>query len=331
MANITVYSVQNLKDVDYKIFSGLYNDFKSRAISDFKFDLEPLEYEDFISAIENNLLTCLVLLENSIPTGYLIYTTLVSYSLELNIIYLISDENYEAKIRYLMDEFFKNEAELINNKVITYPLLGEQEKYKNILYEYGFKDVSQSVLKFDFSNPSNIAKLNKARDLEISWEYRFVNWDDMYFNEVVKVIHNNFKNMNDALFDPRFKTIKGVEDIVSKITNSTYGEFLPQYTKLAFKDNILASVCFVNVTGNSLVNIPLVAVEKPYRHQKLGEKITSLAVREVFKDILDGKTEFKEINVTTDTFNTAAMRMYKYCGFEEDYQYIQSYREQSSN
>ena len=143
MANITVYSVQNLKDVDYKIFSGLYNDFKSRAISDFKFDLEPLEYEDFISAIENNLLTCLVLLENSIPTGYLIYTTLVSYSLELNIIYLISDENYEAKIRYLMDEFFKNEAELINNKVITYPLLGEQEKYKNVLYEYGFKDVSQ--------------------------------------------------------------------------------------------------------------------------------------------------------------------------------------------
>ena len=153
----------------------------------------------------------------------------------------------------------------------------------------------------------------------------------MYFNEVVKTIHNNFKDMNDALFDPRFKTIKGVEDIVSKITNSTYGEFLPQYTKLAFKDNILASVCFVNVTGNSLVNIPLVAVEKPYRHQKLGEKITSLAVREVFKDILDGKTEYSEINVTTDTFNTAAMRMYKYCGFEEDYQYIQSYREQSRN
>jgi ribosomal protein S18 acetylase RimI-like enzyme len=87
----------------------------------------------------------------------------------------------------------------------------------------------------------------------------------------------------------------------------------------------------VNVTGNSLVNIPLVAVEKPYRHQKLGEKITSIAVREVFKDVLDGKTEFSEINVTTDTFNTAAMRMYKYCGFDEAYQYIQSYREQSSN
>ena len=331
MANITVYSVQNLKDTDYKIFSGLYNDFKNRAVSDFKFDLEPLEYEDFISAIENNLLKCLVLMENSIPTGYLIYTTLVSFSLELNIIYLISDENYETKLRYLLDELFKNEAELINDRVITYPLLGEQDKYKNILYEYGFKDVSQSVLKFSFSNPANISKLNKTRDLEISWEYRIVNWDDIYFNDAVKIIYNNFKDTNDALFDPRFKTKNGVEDIISKIVNSVYGEFLPQYTKLILKDDILAGICFVNVTGDSLVNIPLVAVEKPYRHQKLSEKITSLAVREIFKDVLDGKLQFSEINVTTDTYNTAAMRMYKYCGFDEDYQYIQSYREQSRN
>ena len=82
----------------------MYNDFRNRAIPEFKFELEPLEYEDFISAVENNLLKCLVLMENSIPIGYLIYTTLVSYSIELNIIYLISDEYFETKLRYLMDD-----------------------------------------------------------------------------------------------------------------------------------------------------------------------------------------------------------------------------------
>ena len=81
MANLTVFSVKKLSSDDYKIFAGLYNDFRNRACTDFKFDLEPLEYEDFISAINNGLLQCLVLSENSIPTGFLIYTTLISLKL----------------------------------------------------------------------------------------------------------------------------------------------------------------------------------------------------------------------------------------------------------
>ena len=329
MANLTVYSVKKLEQTDYKIFAGLYNDFKNRAITDFKFDLEPLEYEDFAKAVENKLLQCLVLMENSIPTGFLIYTTLISYSIELNLIYLISNESYDAKVRALINEFFNLEAELITKKVVTYPLLGEQETYRDVLYEFGFKDVRQSVLKFDFTNPACISKINKTKDLEISWEYRIVNWDDIYFNNAVKIIYNNFKEMSDALFDPRFNSYAGVEDIISKIVNSNYGEFLPQYTKLAIKDGILAGICFVNVTGSTLVNIPLVAVDKPYRHQRLGEKLTSMAVTEVLEDTLNGKCSFTEVNVTTDTFNTGAMRMYKFCGFNEEYQYTQSYREPS--
>ena len=56
MANLTVFSVKNLSEDDFKIFAGLYNDFKNRAKSDYKFDLEPLDYEDFIAAVKNGLL-----------------------------------------------------------------------------------------------------------------------------------------------------------------------------------------------------------------------------------------------------------------------------------
>ena len=129
MANLTVYSVKKLEQNDFKIFMGLYNDFKNRAISDFKFELEPLEYEDFTRAIESKLLKCIVLLENSIPTGFLIYTDVISFSIELNMIYLISDENYETKVQYLVGEFFSQEAEMLKEKVVTYPLLGEQENF----------------------------------------------------------------------------------------------------------------------------------------------------------------------------------------------------------
>ena len=326
MANLTVFSVKDLSFDDYKIFTGLYNDFKNRAINDYKFDLEPLEYDDFINAIENKLLKCLVLYENSIPTGFLIYTTLISYSIELNIIHLISDENFETKVRYLMNDFLKREEDLLKEKIVTYPLLGEQEKYKSVLSEFGFKYVIQSVLKFDFANPSCITKINETKNLLIPYDYEISNWKDEYFDDTIKIIHNNFKNANDALFDPRFSSFEGTKDILSKIVNSGYGEFLGKYTKAIHKHGKMVGICFVNVTGNGLVNIPLVAVERPFRHQKLGEKMVSLAVKEVLEDTLNGLQNYTEVNVTTDLSNTSAVKMYEYCGFFEDYRYLQSFK-----
>ena len=327
MANLTVYSVQKLEQKDFKIFMGLYNDFKNRAISDFKFELEPLEYEDFTRAIESKLLKCIVLMENSIPTGFLIYTDVISFSIELNMIYLISDENYETKVRYLVGEFFNQEAEILKEKVVTYPLLGEQENYKETLREFGFQGVSQSVLKFDLSNPSCISKLNSVKDMEIDGGFEILNWENKHFDKVVKLIHNNFKYTNDASFDPRFRSFRGVKDILKKIIKSVYGEFLPQYTKMIQKDGRIIGICFVNVTGEGVVNIPLVAVEKPYRNQKLGEKMVSLATQNVLEAKINEETHYREINVTTDTFNPASVRMYEHCGFIKDYEYQQCYYE----
>ena len=326
MANLTVFSVRALTFNDYKIFTGLYNDFKNRAISDYKFDLEPLDYDDFINAIDNKLLKCLVLYENSIPTGFLIYTTLISYSVELNIIHLISDENYETKVRYLVNDFIKREADILTKKIITYPLLGDQQKFKTVLIEFGFKFVTQSILKFDFTNPSCITKISEVGNMLIPYDYIIQSWKKEFFGDAVKLIHNNFKNANDALFDPRFCSIEGTKDIVSKIVNSGYGEFLSQNTKVIFKYGKMVGICFVNVTGNGLVNIPLVAIDGPFRHQKLGQKLISLAVKEVLESTLNGIEAYKEVNVTTDLSNISAVKMYKNCGFFEDYEYLQSYR-----
>ena len=326
MANLTVFSVKKLSSDDYKIFAGLYNDFKNRACSDFKFDLQPLEYEDFISAINNGLLQCLVLSENSIPTGFLIYTTLISYSLELNLIYLISQENYETKVRNLIEELLNLEKDNIEEKVITYPLLGEQEQYKDILEDFGFKTVPQSVMKFDFSNPASISVIHQTKELAIPLEYYVDSWSNEYLKDSYKLIYKNFKDANDALFDPRFKSHNGAKDIVNKIVNSNYGEFLPQYTKVLLKNDKPIGICFVNVTGNGLVNIPLVAVDKLFRKQKLGEIMVSKAVKELLEDTLNGITQYSEVNVTTDSENIAAVKMYEFCGFTEDYKYLQSYK-----
>ena len=36
----------------YKIFTGVYNDFRSKSSNDYIFELPPLEYQDFIDAID---------------------------------------------------------------------------------------------------------------------------------------------------------------------------------------------------------------------------------------------------------------------------------------
>ena len=46
------YKTQMLTEEYYKIFTGLYNDFKLQAVSNYKFELNPLPYEEFIDAVD---------------------------------------------------------------------------------------------------------------------------------------------------------------------------------------------------------------------------------------------------------------------------------------
>ena len=48
------YEVELLDSSTFKIFKGVYNDFRSKSVSEYKFELEPLEYEEFIDAVEKH-------------------------------------------------------------------------------------------------------------------------------------------------------------------------------------------------------------------------------------------------------------------------------------
>ena len=73
------YKVELLEQDSYKIFKGVYNDCKAKAVEEYKFELPPLEYEEFIDAIEKQYMKCIVLkhyitgelatLGNWLPTG----------------------------------------------------------------------------------------------------------------------------------------------------------------------------------------------------------------------------------------------------------------------
>ena len=101
----TNYEVELLSGGNSKIFKGVYNDFKAKAISEYKFELEPLDYEEFLGAVEKDYLKCIVLKENLIPTAFLVYTTSISESIELNMIHCLGTEDENVKYKLLVEKF----------------------------------------------------------------------------------------------------------------------------------------------------------------------------------------------------------------------------------
>ena len=48
----------------YTTFRPLYEDFCRSAVTEYKFELEPLDYDSFIESLENRLINCIIYTEN---------------------------------------------------------------------------------------------------------------------------------------------------------------------------------------------------------------------------------------------------------------------------
>jgi len=319
------YEVELLDESTFKIFKGVYNDFKSKAVSEYKFELEPLEYEDFIDAIENGYMKCIVLKENRIPTAFLVYTTSVSEAVELNLIHCLGDEDEVTKYKLLTEFFLQLTEADRQSKVVSYPMLGHQSMFAEYIIKFGFNFIGLAVMRFIMGNVSSERILENMKLPELSEDYKLVGYSDMYKNDAIKLIHEAFRDTSDAIYDTRYKTMEGTADIINKITENIYGEFLPEATSVLLYHNKPCGFAFANVTGGKIANIPLVAIEKNHR----GNGFSGLLLNRTMKTIVDwtrlGKRDFSEVNVTTETNNYKALKMYRKTGFKEDYCYPQAY------
>ena len=326
MANILIYTVEEYDDKYFKIFSGVYNDFKNRAFSDYMFELSPLEYDDFIRYINEGLLKCIILFEDNIPTAFLAYTTVISESIELNIIHSISTENINHKRKLLLDKFLEINNHEMTKKVVTYPLLGTQADFEEEILNYGFEVVHHSVMKFPMNNIGNIKTLSKLELQELPEQFRISDWDQAFFDKAVEIIHNSFKNASDAYFDTRFKSITGTTDIIEKITTGVYGNFLEHETKMLLCKNKLIGICFANLTNSQIANIPLIAISSKYRSRGFSEILLKSCIENIINSAMNGAWGLIEVNASVDNANKSAVKMYKSIGFTESYTYPQAYR-----
>lgn len=310
---------------DYKSFAPVYEDFRTRAIEEYSFELEPLGFEDFTLSVEKNLIDCLVLFENTIPVAFLVYTTAISEAIELNIIHSFRMENTEERATYLLKKFLELTKFERHEKIVCYPMLGSQKNLINNIAHYGFKFVGIAVLRFMMSGTNSREILKMAELPELEQDYKIVKWDDRYFDDAVQVVQEGFETSADALFDPRFKTIEGTKDIILKIVENIYAEFLPDATSVILHKNKPVGFCFMNLTGGRIANIPIVSIKKDFQGRGLSKHLLKKSVQQLIDWFDNGEKPITEVNTTTETNNYQALKMYRHLGFKEDYNYPQSY------
>jgi len=310
---------------DYKIFKPVYTDFKNKAYSEYKFELEPLEFNDFTQALEKNLINCIVLFEDEIPVSFLVYTTAISEAIELNIIHSLSSENRVKRNNALIKAFLENTKAARTEKVVCYPMLGTQKDLITETSRFGFKFIGIVVLRF-LTESTNSKEIFKMATLEpMDSRYTLVKWNEEYFNDAVYIINESFKNSSDALFDPRFKTTEGTADILTKITENIYAEFLPEASTVLLCDGKPVGFCFMNLTGGKIANIPIVGLLQNHQGRGLSKHMLKHSLEQIIELHDTGLKHITEINTCTETNNFQALKLYRHLGFKEDYNYPQAY------
>ncbi len=326
-----MYQAAVLDEKYFKIFGGVYNDFRRKCRHDYKFELDPLEYNDFIEYFAKGLLSCILLLEDDIPTGFLAYSAALEDAIELYVIHCLGSENILDKKNCLMQKFLEVTAEKRRNALVSYPMLGIQTNFKDAISKYGFKFLDLAVVAFDINNKKVLKEFDQIKFTDLPIGYKVAPYREIYLDELVGVVYESFKDSSDVNFDPRFKTIEGVRDILDKITNSIYGKFLAQSSKVLLAESKVAGFAFANITGDSIGNIPLVGIVPEHRGLNLSEVMLKNTVEDIIKLNKSGYIRLQELNASVDTNNQSAYRMYKQIGFKVSYVYPQGYLPKSGS
>lgn len=320
-----MYQTRVLSENYFKIFAGVYNDFRTKCAQDYKFEIEPLNYDEFIEYFTKKLINCIILLEDDIPTGFLAYSCASSDVIELFLIHILGNENINDKRDALMENFMLETTQRRKQALVSYPMLGVQTDYRDRAASFGFKFVDLGVMVFDINNKRLVKEIEQLNLYSIPIGYKIVPYSDIYSDELAGVILRSFDEASDINFDVRFGSIEGCRDIVEKITKSVYGRFLSHSSKVLLHENKLIGFCLSNVTGDSIGNIPLVGILKEHRGMGLSKLLLKSVVGDVVKLNQSGLVNLTEINASVDLDNSHAVKMYEDAGFVRSYSYPQAY------
>lgn len=320
------YLVKELNAATVGEVEVLYSQFVQNAELDYKFDIPPVPYSDFAFSVENSFINGFLLYENNLPAGFLLYAhEEESKAIELNIIHIANKEDLYPKRKNLLQALIDKYKDQTDWTVISYPMLGIQQSFAREIVDQKFGLVGQMMVRFDFLDQSFYKVLLKMEVPALQNGYEIVSWDDKYADKMPEIVQDAFSGSNDVKFDPRFETVDGCTEIVGKIVNNVFGEFVPAATSVVLYNGEPVGVCFINSNAALSANIPIIAIKQEHRKSGMGKHLIKNSMIELVKIMAEGKFFAKDITAAVDTDNHIAVRMYRRAGFKELFWYPHAY------
>lgn len=265
--------------------------------------------------------------------GFLLFHLEPQGTLEIKVVYLEPDVPVKPALDALFNRFLEDMKQIDGWEVMSYPVLGtRQARFIDFLTWYGFKPVGQAVMKLNLMDQLTVEVFKKVLSTlpELPPGYQLKSWDPVYTDGVIDVLTEAFVDSVDALWDPRFRTRNGMAEALQFVQSGGYGVFWPScVTILLNPEDKPVGVCLFNVVGDGEANIPLIGLLKSERQHKLGRSLLVNTLYTCIQEVLGEKLEVLKISATTATANFAAIKMYRYAGFQEDYWYPHVYQERA--
>ncbi len=323
--NLVIRPLNNETVLDIK---DAYENFLDRCHDDYKFELTPLDYENFINIIAIDVIKGYVLYENNQPKGFLLYVLEQHGAVEINIIHFIDNTDKQKDLqrrKALLKALLEDLTPRSDWKVISYAMLGLQETFVRDITQLGFSLIGQAIVNFKFDDIINYQILLKSANDMLPEGYSVTDWKDEYFDDVSGVIYETFKDASDSNFDPRFTSFEGAKDVVGKIVTGVFGMFVPEATSVLFHNGNIEGIAFVCIPTIKLANIPLIGVTKNNRNLGIGKYLLKNCLNGIIEQLKNKNIFVNSVNAAVETDNFPALKMYRKIGFREDMIYSHAY------
>lgn len=319
--------VKKLTSENISSLQELYNNFKKIAREYYKFETQPLEFEQFKAGIQFKALKGYYAEFEGKPIGFLFYVLEEHKAIEINLIHIEEEfrgEEVELEMLEALLDDVKDDKDWI---VISYPMLGGQAKFVHKMTHLGFKLIGQAIVRFSLSDTIAPQILTKLVLPSMPEGYSIDSWKPEYLNAAGEIIYESFHTAPDAKFDPRFRTPEGSKKVVKMLSESIIGDFLPACTSVLIHENKPVGICFGNLTAPEIGNIPLIGLMPSAQGKGLSLHLIKNTLTCFIRELIDGKIDCLEVNATVETDNFPALKMYRKVGFKEDYNYPHAYKE----
>lgn len=305
----------------------IYERFSARACGDYRWEHQPIPFNQLKSALLNRLVHGYVVEDTGLPepvVGFMLYLQEEHRAIEINVIYSELDD-HKTVLDRLMRLFIPDILAMEGWDVVSYAMLGAQEPFIRTITWYGFKPVGQAILKFDMLDPIAIQILKQQQLEPLDQGYRLDTWQPQYAGAVAESVFEAFQNAADAKWDPRFRSLLGAKKVVGMLTAGAMGGFIPACTSVMLKDELPVGFCFLLQAGPTTGNIPLVGVRPAEKKRGLGNHLLRFTLERVVEEMLEARIAMVDVTTTMDTDNIPAIKMYRRMGFREEYNYPHVY------